>query len=129
MNSQKIIHAALFFSFFLCYLEWGTDQSGFIFQLEYNFFSGGKDVMNSFSHPLVLLPFLGQLLLLFTAVQKRPNKRLGLIGLLCILPLVLMIILAGALSLNYKMVASTIPFITACIFFFRTYRRKEKASV
>lgn len=129
MNRQKIIHAALFLAFFLCYLEWGTDQSGFMLQLEYNFFFGGKDVMNSFSHPLILLPFFGQLLLLFTLFQKSPSKRLGLLGLLCISPLVLMVLLAGSLSLNYKIVASTVPFIAASFYFFRTYRRKETGNM
>jgi hypothetical protein len=104
-------------------MEWGTTNSGFIFQMEYEFFRRGNDIAGSFAHPLILLPFLGQVVLLVSTLLLL-HKRWTLIGLLLLSPLVIMILLAGSLSLNVKTIVSTLPFVIISILFIRSYRKK-----
>jgi len=117
----RIINLLLLVSSLICYLEWGRDNSGFLFQVEYAVFA--KASADSFLHPLVLIPLIGQILLLVSTFKKQPSKRLTLIGLLLIGVLVLMVSLVGLLSMNAKIVASTVPFIFISVFFILKYRK------
>lgn len=121
---KKLINLGLLLSPLVCYLEWGKNQSSFLFQAEYLLFFGSSNTANSFTHPLVLLPFCGQLLILYSLFQPHPNRRLTLIGLLMMAPLIFMILLAGLLSLNPKIILSTIPFVVVSVLFFRHSRTK-----
>ena len=109
----------------LCYLEWGTDKHYFIFQMEYLFFFSTENISESFKHPLILLPFIGQLLLIISVFQKKPSAKIILTGLLMLSALVFMIALAGALSINLKMVSSTLPFIVIGVFFVIRFFKKD----
>jgi hypothetical protein len=106
----------------VCYLEW-ADQSAFMFEMEYEFFFGGKDVAASFSHPLILLPFVGQLLLVGSLLLRNSPRYLALIGAIMLCPLVFMIALAGALGFNWRILLSTFPFLISFIVFIRIYRK------
>lgn len=120
---KKLINLGLLLSPLVCYLEWGKNQSSFLFQAEYLLFFGSSNTANSFTHPLVLLPFCGQLLILYSLFQPNPNRRLTLIGLLMMAPLIFMILLAGSLSLNPKIILSTVPFVISSVMFFRHWKR------
>jgi hypothetical protein len=125
---KRIINVCLFISFLFCYLEWGAGNSDFIFQMEYDVFA--KSLQGtSVLHPLIILPFLGQLILLFTIFQKIPNKKLTLISICLLGTLVLMILLVGMLALNLRIIGSTIPFIAVAIFWFLNQRRKKVVTV
>jgi hypothetical protein len=126
--SLRAINAALLISFLLCYLEWGTDQSGFIFQLEYSFFTEKNNWLDSFSHPLIIAPFAGQLLLIYNIIRKQPGRRITLAGIFLLGLLVLAILLAGIFSLNPRMILSTLPFIGSVIWFW-IWQRKNKPVV
>lgn len=112
----KLINIALLVTSLLCYLEWGGGNSGFLFQLEYELFKQ-DDLVHSFTHVMVLAPLAGQLLLLLTVFQKIPGRRLTATGIGLLSVLVLMIFLVGILSLNYKIVLSTLPFIASSVVF------------
>ncbi|MFN8354855.1 MAG: hypothetical protein U0Y10_10445 [Spirosomataceae bacterium] len=120
---KKGINLGLLLSPLVCYLEWGKNQSSFLFQAEYLLFFGSNHATNSFTHPLVLLPLCGQLLIVYSLFQANPNKRLTLIGLLMIAPLILMILVAGLLSLNPKIILSTIPFGVVSVLLFRYWKK------
>lgn len=109
-NYSRILNLGLFLSFMICYLEWGGGNNGFIFQMEYEvirqLFSGG-----SVLHPLTILPFAGQILLLITLFQRTPNRRLTILSMILLGSLVLMILLVGILSLNLKILFSVLPFL------------------
>lgn len=124
MLSKKLINACLLISLLFCYLEWGTDKAYFLFQMEYEFFSSITSKLDSISHPLILLPFIGQLLFLFTLFQKEPSKWLSLAGVICTALLVIMIALAGILSLNFKMILSVLPYFVFCTLFFFNFRKR-----
>ena len=81
-------------------------------------FQGELEVLNklfhdplSVAHPFTLLPPLGQILLVVTLLQKDPSKVLTFIGLACLSVLLLLMFFIGMISLNYKIVLSTLPFI------------------
>lgn len=122
---QRIINVCLFVSFLFCYLEWGAGNSDFIFQMEYEVFSKSLQGTNVI-HPLIILPFLGQLLLIFTIFQKTPNKKLTLISIGLLGTLVLMILLVGILTSNFRIIISTIPFIAVAVFCLINYRRQRQ---
>lgn len=116
--NQRLINIALFISFLICYLEWGKENSTYIFQAEWEILFQREHSRDTFTHPLVLIPFIGQLLILFTIFQKRPSRRLTTIGIILMGILVLLITLIGALSMKWKIMLLTIPFITCSFIHF-----------
>src|SRR5690349_982310 len=116
--TPRLINVAILATSLICYLEWGGGNSGFLFQMEFELFRK-DDLANSFTHVMVLAPMAGQLILLFTVLQKNPGRRLTAVGIGLLSVLVLMIFLVGILSLNYKIFLSTLPFILCAILFIR----------
>jgi hypothetical protein len=126
MLLERLISIGLFLSFLLCYLEWGGDNSGFLFQLEYQVFIKQTNLLSSITHPLIFLPLSGQLLLLLNTFQKYPKRKLVLIGMLLLAVLVLMILLVGLLAFNYKTIISTLPFLGISMVFIFSKRKTVK---
>jgi hypothetical protein len=108
----------------LGYLEWGGGNSMFLFQGEIDILSRLFHDPLSAAHPFTLLPLLGQIILLVTFFQKNPSKILTFIGLGCLSVLLLFMFLIGVLSLNFKILLSTIPFIVTGIVVIIDSRRK-----
>ena len=106
------------------YLEWGGGNSMFLFQGEIDILSRLFHDPLSAAHPFTLLPLLGQIILLVTFFQKNPSKILTFIGLGCLSVLLLFMFLIGVLSLNFKILLSTIPFIVTGIVVIIDSRRK-----
>ena len=125
---QRTINIALFVSFLFCYLEWGSNNSDFVFQMEYDVIAKSLQGINVL-HPLIILPFLGQLLLLFTIFQKTPSQKLTFISMGLLGTLVLMILLVGILALNFRIIFSTLPFIAASVFCLIYYKRRRRLNV
>src|SRR5262249_19234305 len=98
--------------------------SAFIFQIEYSLISGNKGIQ-TFFYPLIFLPFIGQLILLYSIFRKKTNRRVPLIGWILLGLLISVILIVGLLALNVKIIASTLPFIAVSVLFF--VLRKKKA--
>ena len=96
----------------------------FLFQGEIDILSKLFHDPLSVAHPFTLLPLLGQIILLVTFFQKNPSKILTFIGLGCLSVLLLFMFLIGVLSLNFKILLSTIPFIVTGIVVIIDSRRK-----
>jgi hypothetical protein len=125
----KFLNLALILTSFLGYLEWGGQHRMFLFQLEgeilSKFFSDPMSVM----HPFVVLPLIGQLLLLFTLFQHRPNKILTYIGIGCIgILLAFLLLFIGIMSLQYKTLLSTLPFLVLAVWTIRENRKAAQLS-
>lgn len=112
----KILHTLLIISSLIGYLEWGTDNKSFLFEGEYevlkNFFTNPRKAI----HPFTVIPLFGQILLLITLFQKHPNKMLAYIGIGCIGLLLGFMFFIGIISLNFKILASTLPFFAIAIY-------------
>ena len=106
----RLIKLGILLAFFFCYLEWGKDHSAFIFQLQFTLFTGSAN-SSAFFHPLILIPFIGQLLLMVSICIPWLGKKLTITAITLLSSLVLMVILAGSLSLNYKILLSAFPFV------------------
>ena len=120
---KKFLSILLLIAFLFCYMEWGKTNTAFVFETEYYLFVKTTDTRSSFTHPLILIPLLGQLCILFSLFSKRRSKILVFAGMILMSVLVLFIFLAGILSLNVKMISSCLPFILLSIALIRIYRK------
>lgn len=123
---QKLIVTCIFISSFFGYLAWGGDNSAFIFEAEYQILFRQGDRANTFAHPMVLLPFVGQLLMLIALFQKKPDKRLVLSGIALMSILFLLLFAIGFMGGNYKITLSTLPFIGFSLWYIRSLYVKKQ---
>ena len=119
---SKIYNFLLILSSLIGYLEWGKTNHSFLYQVEIEMLSKLMTDLRSIIHPLTILPLIGQILLLATLFQKKPNKTWTYIGIGCIGLLLILMFLIGLISLNYKITLSTIPFIVFSILTIKQYR-------
>lgn len=126
MKKNKILNLCLVLTSLLGYLEWGTDNEAFLYQIEIKILSDLFNDPGSLLHPLVLLPLLGQVLLAITLFQKKPSKLLTYLGIGGIGILLLFIFAISLMNLNVKMVASTLPFLGLGIYTVWYHRKSNK---
>lgn len=124
MTKTKIFNLVLIITSLFVYLEWGTDNSMFLIEGEIDVLSKLFTNPSSVIHPLTVLPLIGQILLLITLFQKQPKKLLSYLGIGGISLLVLLICFVGAISLNFKIIFSTIPYIFTAFLAIRHLRKK-----
>jgi hypothetical protein len=123
-----------FFNFLLLvtsllgYLEWSGNNHTFLFQAEIEILSKLYTNPSAVFHPFIIIPLLGQSILLVTLFQKTPNKTLTFLGIGAIGILLVFMIVIGMLALNYKIIISTIPFISM-VFFTIKYHRKTTTKI
>lgn len=116
---KRILNAILFISFLFGYLEWGEGNQMFIFEGEAEVLSKAVKEPASVLHPLILLPFIGQGLILYTIFQKNPSRIFSLIGLACLGLLMSFLFFIGIISPNIKMLLSSIPFVITALLMLR----------
>ena len=122
---SKILNFLLIITSLLGYLEWSGNSHSFLFQTEAEIFS--KILTNPISaiHPFTILPLIGQVILIITLFQRTPNKTLTYISIGCLGILLGFMFVIGLMSLNYKIISSTIPFIVVSILAIRHFRNKN----
>ena len=112
---SKLLNLCVLLTSLIGYLEWGRDGHMFLAQGEAEIIVKlFRDPM-SVIHPFTVVPFAGQLVLLYTLFQKRPSKILTYIGVACLSVLMLFIFLIGLISLDYKIALSVVPFIVSAV--------------
>jgi len=116
---KQLINLALVLAFSFCYLEWPPNNSMFIVQAEYEIFTNTKNMVSNFTHPIILAGLIAQLLLFYSAIKKDANKKLNNIGVLLLCPVVVLFLLVGILAVNYKIIVSTLPFLSLVVVYFR----------
>jgi hypothetical protein len=94
----------------LGYLQWGENQHQFLFQTEAELFRKGWGNPGSVVHPFILLPLLGQLLLLVNAFVARPRKGLIYLGITLIGLLYALLIFIALLSSSWLVKAAVCPY-------------------
>ena len=123
MKRSKILNLSLIITSLVGYLEWGGGNEMFLFQGEIEiilkFISNPSEVI----HPFTLLPLLGQLLLLITLFQKNPSKIITFLGMAGVGLLLLFMFVIGLISLNFNVLASTIPFLVIAILTINYHRK------
>lgn len=122
---KKIALLCLFISFLFCYLEWPPDNHYFVYELAYNLLFEKTEKANAFLHPLVMLPFLGQLLALIAVFIPKPKRWMVITAIALMGTLVLMLLIVGALGLNWKILAGVVPFVGAAVWCWREFRKNN----
>ncbi len=107
----KILLLILLISSFWGFLEWGPDKRFFLFEIEYQIISEIFMKKSIIFHPFIIIPFLGQILLVINIFQKYPDKKLTYIGIISLGLLIGFIALIGIISFRYNILISTIPFL------------------
>lgn len=111
LMKEKILNVLLIVSSLFGYLEWGGNQKAFLYESEFEvvrkLFSDPMSVL----HPLILLPLLGQLLLLTAIFMSKSGKISSLTGIACLSVLLGMMFFIGLLDLHIKILLSTLPFL------------------
>ncbi len=119
---SKILNFLLILSSLAGYLEWGKDNKMFLFQAEAEIISKLTDDPLSVLHPFTVLPFVGQILLLITLFQQKPGRILTYVGIGGIGILLALMFVIGLISLNVRVLASTIPFLVLAFVTIRHHR-------
>lgn len=119
----RIATLAVILSSFIGYLEWGGEQSGFLLEMEMNILrSGAKQAL---LHPAFMIPFIGQVLLLIALMMKQPKRWMIYTGTGMLSLLLVFIFIIGIISLNMKILTSSLPFIFSAVVLLRLSRRKS----
>jgi hypothetical protein len=121
---KKLLNICLLVTFLTGYLEWGKEMHAFIFQAEADAFKNIKTDPASLFHPAILIPLFGQLTVIFTLFQKDPSKQLTYIGMACLCAFMLLLFITGLISLNFKIVCSTLPFFIVAMVILGFNRKK-----
>ena len=121
----KVLNLLVVLTSLFGYLEWGKDNHMFLFQGEYDILVKLLTDPGSVMHPLVMLPLLGQVLLLSTLFQKAPGKMLTYAGIGCIGLLLGLMFFIGVLDANIKILCSTLPFLLTSILAIWNVRKRK----
>ncbi len=124
---QKLLNFLIMLTSLFGYLEWGTQSRSFLYEAEWELLQKLFTDPLAAAHPLTLLPLLGQLVLLITLFQSKPDKRLTYVGIICLGLLLGMITFIGFLRVEVKMLASTLPF-WAVVFWVISEFKKQKTT-
>jgi cobalamin biosynthesis protein CobD/CbiB len=121
----KLLNACLLGASLVGYLEWGKDNKQFLFQAEAQILSTLFTHPASAIHPFTLLPLLGQILLLVTLFQNKPSKVLTFTGMAGVGLLLVFMFVVGLISVNYKIVLSTLPFLVVGFMIISHHQKKQ----
>lgn len=122
---SKILNVLLIITSLIGYLEWSGDSSSFLFQAEAEIFSKIFSDPQSVLHPFTVIPFIGQLLLVFTLFQNKPSRILTYTGIFALGFLMIFLFVIGLTSMNLKITGSTIPFLAVAALTVIDLRRKK----
>ena len=123
----RVLNFLLLATSLCAYLEWGDKQHLFLFQAELILFSKLMHDPLAVLHPMIVLPFIGQVLLLITLFQKKPNWLYTILSLIFLGVLNVFIFVVGLLSLNMKITIASFPFIVISILILKQIRTRRKA--
>jgi len=122
---SKILNSLLIITSLLGYLEWGKGHQMFLFQAESEIFAKLFNQPGNVMHPFILLPFIGQILLLMTLFQRQPGKILTIAGIAGIGLLIGLMLVIGCMGLNFKIALSTIPYLVLAAITIRYHFNKK----
>lgn len=122
---KRLLNLALLIAFQFCYLEWPPNNAMFIFEGEIEIFSKTESWISNFTHPIILIGFSTQIVLLLGAILPNINSKLNNVAVLLLGALVLLFAFVGLLGLNYKIIFSTLPYLILAVIYFVKFRKKR----
>ncbi len=127
MKLKVLIILAILSSLF-GYLEWGGENYSFLYQIEFDILGKLFSDPASVIHPFIIIPLIGQVLLLISLFQKEPNSILVYSGLGCLTLLLGFMLFIGALGTNLKIILSTLPFLVLSVLIVLEIRKRKHNS-
>jgi|LakMenEpi03Aug12_release.lakeMendotaPanAssembly.Ray.scaffolds.fasta_scaffold382215_2 hypothetical protein len=124
MKAKNIILLLLLLAFQICYLEWPTDNAMFIYQLQFEVFSKTKDLLSNLTHPIILTGFIAQLLLIIGSFLDEKSK-ISALAAIILGVLVFLFFIVGWLDLNFKIILSTLPYLSLLYYYFAHIRKSR----
>ncbi|MBS1635156.1 MAG: hypothetical protein JST26_04475 [Bacteroidetes bacterium] len=125
---SKILNLLIILTSLIGYLEWSGNSHTFLFEAEAEIFSRLFTDPVSVLHPFTILPLISQVLLFITLFQKTPGKTLTYIGIAGLALLLVFMCIIGIMSMNFKIILSTVPFIVVAVLTIRHYRKMKPVS-
>jgi hypothetical protein len=119
----KILNVLLILTSLIGYLEWPGNNHLFLFQAEVDIFSKLVTNPTEMMHPFIVMPIAGQALLLFTLFQQKPSKILTYTSISSLGILLAFMFVIGLISLNFKILVSSIPFLVIAIYTVIYYKK------
>ncbi len=118
----KYINFSLVLASLFGFLEWGGNNAKFLYEVEFEILK--KLSVNPWAvlHPLTIIPFISQAFLILTLIQSTPSRTLTIIGIYGIGILMVLILAIGIMTVNIKMIVSTLPFILCAVVAFKHYK-------
>ncbi len=123
--NARILYLLVAFSPWACHLEWGGNNSDYLVAMEIKVLSGAVSGADLFLHPMILLPLLGQLMVLMALIHPHRLRMLAITGQVMLSLLVGLIFLSGLLRPHLLVAISTIPFLASSVLFYIAYRKVE----
>lgn len=123
---RRILLTLLLLSTLLGFLEWGENQK-FIFEIEADIIGQIFNDPMSLLHPLIVLPFLGQILLIIQIIKKNWHKVLLYSSIAGMAIFFLTLLVVGIVSKNFKIAFSTLPFMFLTVMVIVNYRQDTKS--
>ena len=128
LTKSKILNGLLIFTSLFGYLEWGVTNHSFIFEVEIELLPKIVSEPYSIVHPFIIIPLVGQVLLLTTLFQNSYKPFISIIGMSCIGLLLLFLFLIGCMSLNYKIILFSFPYICVSLLVVHHFQTQKKQS-
>lgn len=110
----RLLTLLLLISSLIVYLIWGNDNCNYLWEMEITLFKKAIQAVKHLTHPLVLLPLFGQLLLIVSIFKKRAKRIIRFIGMFHLSVLILLIFSIGLFSGNAKISLLSLPFVVVC---------------
>ena len=108
----------------LVIVHWGMFNEAFLIQYEWMTLMHCLQASPTWSTIPIFVTIVGQLLLIISLIQKKLKKPLLYTGLALTSVTVVQLLLAGILSVDYKMVGSSLPFVLLVILLLPTGKKK-----
>lgn len=119
MLTKRTINIGLAATFLLCYMEWGKGNHAFVGEVLWKVITDGKNIFANLTHPVILSGLLGLAAVLYGAFANRPKVWINISGVVFLSLVVCLFLLAGALSLSWRMMGFALPFSILSFLFFK----------
>lgn len=128
-QQRRFLNCLVILSSLIGYLEWGGNNSAFLFEAETELILRSFSDPASVLHPLTILPMAGQTMLGITVFQHNPSYRLSYWGIAGLGLLITLISINGLISLSLKIFCSTLPFMMCALFALSAIKKQKRLAL
>jgi len=110
---------------FLIYLEWGTNNYAFGFTIEWLIIKQIVQNPNQLLHPILFPLLMSQIIFLIDLFVRKTHKILYYSAFVFLSLLVIFVFVIGILKLNWKIILSTLPYLTVSFIVLNDFRTSK----